>query len=40
MDTLRLLAYRAELDLAGQLAPHLSKPDTAHGIVRHTLFAR
>jgi len=39
MDTLRMLTYRAELDLARQLAPHLSKPETAHEIVRHTLFA-
>ena len=39
MDTLRMLAYRAELELARQLAPHLSKPKTAHEVVRHTLFA-
>ena len=39
MDTLRMLAYRAELELARQLAPHLSKPETAHEVVRHTLFA-
>ena len=38
MDTLRMLAYRAKLDLARQLAPHLSKPETAHEVVRHTLF--
>ena len=36
MDTLRLLAYRAELELARQLAPQLSKPETAHQVVRHT----
>ncbi len=39
MDTLRMLAYRAELELARQLAPHLSKPKTAHEVVRRTLFA-
>ena len=31
MDTLRMLAYRAELEVA--------KPKTAHEVVRHTLFA-
>ena len=39
MDTLRMLAYHAELDLARQLAPHLSKPETPYDVVRHTLFA-
>ena len=39
MDTQRRLAYRAELDLAGQLAPHVSKPESAHEMVRHTLIA-
>ena len=34
-----MLAYRAELDLARPLAPHLSRPETAHEVVRHTLFA-
>ena len=38
-DTLRMLAYRAKLDLANQLAPHRSKPETAHEVVRHTLLA-
>ena len=42
MDTLQMLAYRGELDLARQLAAlltHLSKPKTAREVVRHTLFA-
>ena len=39
MDTLRMLAYRAELELAKQLTPHLSKPETAQEAVRPTLFA-
>ena len=39
MDTLGMLAYRAELELASQLAPHLSKPETAYEVMRHTLFA-
>ena len=39
MDTLRMLAYRAELGLARQLAPHVSTPETAHEVVRHRLFA-
>ncbi len=39
MDTLRMLAYRAELEPGKQLTPHLSKPETAQEAVRHTLFA-
>ena len=39
MDPLRMLAYRAELELARQLAPHMSKLETAHEVVRHRLFA-
>ena len=39
MDTLCMLAYRPELELSRQPAPHLSKPETAHEVVRHTLFA-
>ena len=38
MDTLRMLAHRAELGLARQLASHQSKPETAHEMVRDTLF--
>ncbi len=38
MDTLRMLAYHAELNLARELVPRLSKPETAHDVVRHTLF--
>ena len=34
-----MLAYRAELDLARQLALHLSKPETPHETVRQTQFA-
>ena len=39
MYTLRVLACRAELDLARQLAPHISEPETAREIIRQTLFA-
>ena len=39
VDTLPMLAYRAELELARQPASHLSKPETAHEVVRHALFA-
>ncbi len=39
MDTLRMLAYRAELRLAEQLAPHLSRPEMAHEVIRETLLS-
>lgn len=35
----RMLAYRAELDLARQLAPHEQEPETTHEVVDHNLFA-
>ncbi|MDE0105367.1 MAG: hypothetical protein OXN89_23570, partial [Bryobacterales bacterium] len=35
----RVLACRAEMDLARQLALHPPKPETAHQIIRHMLFA-
>ena len=38
-DSLRMLAYRAELQLAAQTAPHLSKPESAHQVVRASLVA-
>ena len=39
MDTLRMLAYRAELRLAEQLAPHLSRSEMAHEVIRETLLS-
>ena len=36
----RMLAYRAELDLTRQLAPHEQEPETTHEVVDHNLFAR
>ena len=39
MDSLRMPAYRAELVLARQLAPHLSNPETANEAVCNTLYA-
>ena len=39
MVSLPKLVYRAELDPARQLAPHLSNPETAHEVVRNILFA-
>ena len=39
MATPRMVAYRAELELARRLAPHLSKPETTYEVARHTLFA-
>ena len=38
MHRLRMLAYRTALALARQLAPPLSKPETAHEVVRNTPF--
>lgn len=39
MDTLRLIAYRAQLRLARLLAPHPAQPETAQQVLREAPLA-